>query len=109
MKYFGILSDWTGLGIKDFIDNATPQKGGGYVAAYRTEKQRIAQEEREADEQIRTAVRVVLAVHRLTMERLAAMLGISRATLYTRMQNPTAFTVGEIRTLKRIGGEYIDL
>ena len=79
------------------------------MAAYKTERQRRAQEEREADERIRTAVRIVLAVHRLTMERLAAMLGISRATLYTRMQKPTAFTVGEIRTLKRMGGEYIDL
>ena len=79
------------------------------MAAYKTEKQRRAQEEREADERIRTAVRIVLAVNRLTMERLAAMLGISRATLYARMQKPAAFTVGELRTLKRIGGDYIGI
>ena len=77
--------------------------------AYRTEKQRRAQEEREADERIRTAVRIAMAVNRLTMERLAAMLGISRATLYARMQKPSAFTVGELRALKRIGGDYIGI
>ena len=77
--------------------------------AYRTEKQRRAQEEREADERIRTAVRIVMAVNRLTMERLAALIGISRATLYARLKKPADFTVGEIRTLKRIGGDYIEL
>lgn len=77
------------------------------MAAYKSERQRRLQEEREADERIRTAVRVVLAVNRLTMDRLAAMLGISRATLYGRMKKPTEFTVGEMRTLKRLGGDYV--
>ena len=71
--------------------------------------QKREKEEREADERIRTAVRIVMAVNRLTMERLAALLGISRATLYGRMKKPTEFTVGEIRALKRIGGDYIEL
>lgn len=78
------------------------------MAAYKSERQRRLQEEREADERIRTAVRVVLAVNRLTMERLAAMLGISRATLYGRLKKPTEFTVGEMRTIRRLGGDYVE-
>lgn len=77
------------------------------MAAYKSERQRRLQEEREADERIRTAVRVVIAVNKLTMQRMANLLGISRATLYCKMKKPTAFTEGELRTIRRMGGDYI--
>lgn len=76
------------------------------MAAYKSERQRRLQEEREADERIRTAVRVVIAVNKLTMQRMANLLGISRATLYCKMKKPTAFTEGELRVIRRMGGEY---
>ena len=77
--------------------------------AFRTAAQKRAAEDAKADEAIRTAVRVVLAVRQLSMDSLAAALGMSRATLYARMKKPTDFTMGEIRTLRRLGGEHIDI
>ena len=79
------------------------------MAAYKTERQRRAQEIAKRDERIRTAVRIALAVRQITMEQLAVLLGISRATLYARMKRPGKFTVDEINEIQRIGGEYIGI
>lgn len=63
-------------------------------------------ERAQRDERIRASVRVAMAVKGINMERMARILGISRTTLYHRMEKPGTFTVDEIDEIQRLGGQH---
>lgn len=52
--------------------------------------------EDDPDERVRTVVRMLLGMHRMSEVELGRRLGLARTPIYNRMQGRTAFTVAEV-------------
>ena len=55
------------------------------------------------------SVKALMGAKDMTLEGLAARLGISESTLRRKLKSPGTFTFSEIWKIKRLGGEENDL
>ena len=66
-----------------------------------------AEADRRADEAFGRRVRVLMTAAGINAERLSALMGMSKTTLYERLKAPGSFRLQEIRRFRRLEKRFM--